>query len=52
MAKAHEENTILRTPRLTLRAAESDDLDDFFSMYSDGEVMKYWSVEMTMPRRR
>jgi len=32
----------LQTERLILRAAEEGDLDDFFEMFSNEDVMRYW----------
>jgi RimJ/RimL family protein N-acetyltransferase len=35
----------LRTPRLRLRTLQQSDADDIFSIYSDPQVMRYWSGE-------
>ncbi len=35
---------MLKTERLTLRAARPDDLDDLFAIYSDRRAMRYWST--------
>ena len=35
---------ILRTPRLTLRGVRPADLEDLFEVFSDPEVMRYWST--------
>jgi len=32
----------LQTERLILRAAQESDLDDFFEMFSNEDVMRYW----------
>jgi len=32
------------TNRLTLRSITADDVDDFFTVYSNPEVMRYWST--------
>lgn len=32
----------LQTPRLTLRPARGSDIYDFFELFSDPEVMRYW----------
>jgi RimJ/RimL family protein N-acetyltransferase len=34
----------IKTNRLTLRSITADDVDDFFEIYSDPEVMLYWST--------
>lgn len=34
----------INTPRLSLRWITADDLDDFFAIYSNPEVMRYWST--------
>ena len=34
----------ITTSRLALRALTFDDVDDFFAVYSDVEVMRYWST--------
>ncbi len=35
---------MIKTDRLTLRAARSDDLTDFFVIYGDRRAMRYWST--------
>ncbi|MEE9429245.1 MAG: GNAT family N-acetyltransferase [Paracoccaceae bacterium] len=35
--------TLLKTDRLTLRAAQDDDLGPLFRMFSDPKAMRYWS---------
>ena len=35
---------IINTPRLTLRRITSDDVDAMFEVFSDAEVMRYWST--------
>jgi ribosomal-protein-alanine N-acetyltransferase len=35
---------MLKTNRLTLRAAVQSDLNDLFAIYSDPRAMKYWST--------
>jgi len=39
-----EKLTTLRTDRLLLREISAADVDDFFRVYSDPEVMRYWST--------
>jgi len=34
----------INTNRLTLRSITSDDVNDFFTVYSNPEVMRYWST--------
>ena len=34
----------ITTPRLQLRAIRTDDVDDFYAVYSNPEVMRYWST--------
>lgn len=34
----------ITTSRLALRALTADDVDDFFAVYSNVEVMRYWST--------
>jgi RimJ/RimL family protein N-acetyltransferase len=34
----------INTSRLSLRSISADDVDDFFAVYSDPEVMRYWST--------
>jgi RimJ/RimL family protein N-acetyltransferase len=36
--------TTIRTERLLLREISAADVDDFFRIYSDPEVMRYWST--------
>lgn len=38
------------TNRLTLRSITPDDVDDFFAVYSNPEVMRYWST-LPLPNR-
>ncbi len=35
---------MIKTDRLTLRTARSDDLTDFFVIYGDRRAMRYWST--------
>jgi ribosomal-protein-alanine N-acetyltransferase len=35
---------MIKTKRLTLRAASSDDLADLYSIYGDRRAMRYWST--------
>ncbi len=41
---------IIDTNRLTLRSITPDDVDDFFAVYSNPEVMRYWST-LPLPNR-
>jgi len=34
----------INTPRLSLRRISEDDVDDFYAIYSNPEVMRYWST--------
>jgi RimJ/RimL family protein N-acetyltransferase len=34
----------INTPRLTLRSISADDVDAFYTVYSNPEVMRYWST--------
>ena len=34
----------LNTSRLSLRSIRAEDVDDFYAVYSDPEVMRYWST--------
>ena len=34
----------INTSRLTLRSIRADDVDDFYAIYSNVEVMRYWST--------
>jgi RimJ/RimL family protein N-acetyltransferase len=35
---------IINTSRLSLRSISAEDLDDFYNIYSNPEVMRYWST--------
>jgi ribosomal-protein-alanine N-acetyltransferase len=35
---------IIKTSRLTLRSIRADDVDEFYAIYSNVEVMRYWST--------
>lgn len=39
-----EQLPIISTSRLSLRAISETDLDDFYAIYSNPEVMRYWST--------
>ncbi|HLN97851.1 MAG TPA: GNAT family N-acetyltransferase [Pyrinomonadaceae bacterium] len=39
-----EDLPIIETSRLKLRSICAEDVDDFYSIYSDPEVMRYWST--------
>ena len=44
MSISKSADPILRTPRLTLRRARPDELDDLFAIMSDPDAMRYWST--------
>ena len=39
----------LQTERLFLRATQASDLDDFFEIFNDEDVMRYWYVSHSNP---
>jgi RimJ/RimL family protein N-acetyltransferase len=39
-----EKLPVINTSRLSLRAISAADLDDFYAIYSNPEVMRYWST--------
>lgn len=42
---------IINTTRLLLRSIEASDVDDFYDVYSNAEVMRYWSTP-ALPDKR
>lgn len=43
MSTSKSGRTVLKTARLTLRAARPDDLSDLFEVFGDPVAMRYWS---------
>jgi ribosomal-protein-alanine N-acetyltransferase len=35
---------VISTERISLRRIRDDDVDDFYAVYSDPQVMRYWST--------